>query len=79
MVFHLKPPVGDFNYTVTLLSFSPVPKSADTGEKYDDKPVSSGPYKIQSYDKGSQLVLVRNENWTRPPTTTAARTRTRSS
>ena len=41
------------------------PKSADTGEKYDDKPVSSGPYKIQSYDKGSQLVLVRNENWTK--------------
>ena len=44
VVFHLNQPVGDFNYTVTLLSFSPVPKSADTGEKYDDKPVSSGPY-----------------------------------
>ena len=65
VVFHLKSPVGDFNYTVTLLSFSPVPKSADTGEKYDDKPVSSGPYRIQSYDKGSQLVLVRNENWSK--------------
>jgi peptide/nickel transport system substrate-binding protein len=63
VVFHLKSPVGDFNYTVTLLSFSPVPKSADTGEKYDDKPVSSGPYRIESYDKGSQLVLVRNDNW----------------
>jgi peptide/nickel transport system substrate-binding protein len=65
VVFHLNQPVGDFNYTVTLLSFSPVPKSADTGEKYDDKPVSSGPYKIDSYDKGSQLVLVRNDNWSR--------------
>jgi peptide/nickel transport system substrate-binding protein len=48
---------------VTLLSFSPVPKAADTGEKYDDKPMSSGPYKIQEYSKGSQMVLVRNENW----------------
>ena len=63
VVFHLNQPVGDFNYTVTLLSFSPVPKTADTGEKYDDKPVSSGPYKIQAYDKGSELVLVRNDNW----------------
>ena len=63
VVFHLNQPVGDFNYTVTLLSFSPVPKSADTGEKYDDKPVSSGPYRIQAYDKGSELVLVRNDNW----------------
>ena len=65
VVFHLNQPVGDFNYAVTLLSFSPVPKSADTGEKYDNKPVSSGPYKIQAYDKGSELVLVRNDNWNR--------------
>ncbi len=65
VVFHLNQPVGDFNYTVTLLAFSPVPKSADTGEKYDDKPVSSGPYKIESYEKGSQLVLIRNDNWNR--------------
>jgi peptide/nickel transport system substrate-binding protein len=65
VVFHLAQPVGDFNYTLTLLAFSPVPKAADTGEKYDDKPVSSGPYKIQEYTKGTQLVLVRNENWNR--------------
>jgi peptide/nickel transport system substrate-binding protein len=63
ITFHLAKPVGDFNSTVTLLSFSPVPKAADTGEKYDDKPVSSGPYKISEYTKGSQLVLVRNDNW----------------
>lgn len=63
ITFNLNKPVGDFNYTVTLLSFSPVPKAADTGEKYDDKPVSNGPYKIQEYSKGSQLVLVRNDNW----------------
>ena len=63
ITFNLNKPVGDFNYTVTLLSFSPVPKAADTGEKYDEKPLSNGPYKIQEYSKGSQLVLVRNENW----------------
>ena len=63
ITFNLSKPAGDFNYTVTLTAFSPVPKAKDTGEKYDDKPVSSGPYKIQEYTKGTQLVLVRNENW----------------
>jgi peptide/nickel transport system substrate-binding protein len=63
ITFNLSRPVGDFNYTVTLLAFSPVPKSADTGEKYDDKPISTGPYKISEYAKGTQLVLVRNDNW----------------
>jgi peptide/nickel transport system substrate-binding protein len=63
ITFHLGRPVGDFNYTVTLTSFSPVPKASDTGEKYDDKPVSSGPYKILEYTKNKQLVLGRNANW----------------
>ena len=63
ITFNLAQPVADFNYTVTLHAFAPVPKAADTGEKYDDKIVSSGPYKIQEYSKGNQLVLVRNDNW----------------
>ena len=62
ITFNLAFPVPDFNFTVTL-GFQPVPKAADTGEKYDDKPMSNGPYKIQEYSKGSQMVLVRNENW----------------
>ena len=65
ITFNLKVPVADFNYTTTLLSFSPVPKAADTGEKYDLRPVSSGPYKIESYTIGKSLVLVRNENWSK--------------
>jgi peptide/nickel transport system substrate-binding protein len=65
ITFNLKVPVADFNYTTTLLSFSPVPKAADTGEKYDMRPVSSGPYKIESYTIGKSLVLVRNENWSK--------------
>ena len=63
VTFNLAKPAGDFNYTVTLSSFSPVPKGADKGEKYDDKPVSSGPYKITEYTKGQQLVLDRNPSW----------------
>ena len=63
ITFNLKVPVADFNYTTTLTAFSPVPKALDTGEKYDMKPVSSGPYKIQSYEVGKSLVLVRNDKW----------------
>jgi peptide/nickel transport system substrate-binding protein len=64
ITFHLAKPIGDFNYTVTL-GFGAVPKSADTGEKYTKMIVSNGPYKIQSYTKGNQMVLVRNENWSK--------------
>ncbi|MEY4136674.1 MAG: hypothetical protein RL205_802 [Actinomycetota bacterium] len=65
ITFNLKRPVPDFNYTTTLLAFSPVPKAADTGEKYGDAPVASGPYMIQENKngKGGKMVLVRNPKW----------------
>ena len=63
ITFNLNRAVGDFNYTVTLPAFSPVPKASDTGEKYDENYVSTGPYKIQEYTKGQKMILVRNENW----------------
>src|SRR5215211_6654645 len=63
ITFHLARPAPDFNYTTTLTSFGAVPKAKDTGEKYDDKIVSNGPYKVAEYTKGQQLVLDRNPNW----------------
>lgn len=63
ITFKLNKVVADFNYTVTLLAFAPVPKAKDTGEKYDDAVVSNGPYKIESYVKAQSMILVRNENW----------------
>jgi peptide/nickel transport system substrate-binding protein len=66
ITFHLNKPIADFNYTVTL-GFSPVPKAADTGETYGTTvlPVSSGPYKVDSYTTGNggKMLLSRNENW----------------
>ncbi|HYN56394.1 MAG TPA: ABC transporter substrate-binding protein [Motilibacterales bacterium] len=63
ITFTLANPAADFNYTTTLTAFSPVPKAADTGEKYDDVVVSSGPYKVEEYTKGTSLTLVRNDQW----------------
>ena len=63
ITFKLKNPMADFNYAVTLTAFAPVKKDADTGEKYDERPLSNGPYKIESYEKGKALTLVRNDQW----------------
>ncbi|MER6388315.1 ABC transporter substrate-binding protein [Streptomyces sp. NPDC001523] len=63
IVFQLRRPVADFSATATLPTFAPVPQSKETGTRYDVRPFSSGPYKIESYDRDKKLVLVRNEHW----------------
>lgn len=63
IVFHLNEPVAEFNWATTFPTFGPVPESEDTGVKYDNRPFSSGPYKIQNYDRGKELTLVRNKHW----------------
>lgn len=65
IVFKLRKPEGDFPYLATATQFSPVPKAKDTGTNYENKPVSSGPYKVESYEKNKLLVLTRNEHWSR--------------
>ncbi|WP_344621084.1 ABC transporter substrate-binding protein [Dactylosporangium salmoneum] len=63
IVFRLKEPLSDFSYLLAMPSAAPVPAAKDTGDKYGEKPVSSGPYKFQSYDQGKKAVLVRNDQW----------------
>lgn len=63
IVFKLNKAVPTFEGTASMKVWSPVPKAKDTKTSYDNKPVSTGPYKIESYTRKKQLVLVRNENW----------------
>ncbi len=65
IVFKLRKPEGDFPYLATATQFAPVPKAKDTGTRYENQPVSSGPYKVESYEKNKLLVLARNEHWSR--------------
>jgi peptide/nickel transport system substrate-binding protein len=65
IVFHLSSPHGDFPYLATATQFAPVPKAKDTGTSYENHPISSGPYQIESYDKGKSVALVRNTYWSR--------------
>jgi len=63
IVFKLAEVFADFPYLLSMPGAAPVPVAKDTGERYANKPVSSGPYKFQSLEVGKKVVLVRNENW----------------
>ncbi|WP_030024613.1 ABC transporter substrate-binding protein [Streptomyces monomycini] len=64
LVFHLKKPEGEFPLLATQTQFAPVPKAKDTGTKYEEHPVSSGPYKVaKNTGDGEHLVLERNPYW----------------
>ncbi|KAB5606366.1 ABC transporter substrate-binding protein [Bifidobacterium jacchi] len=63
IVFHLNAPFGDWPWVASLAGFTPVPQGKGPASGYGKKPVSSGPYRIESNEAGKQTVLVRNENW----------------
>jgi peptide/nickel transport system substrate-binding protein len=64
IVFHLNKPEGEFPYLATQTQFAPVPKVKDKGTKYEEHPVSSGPYKVVSNENdGERLILERNKYW----------------
>ncbi|MEU1013771.1 ABC transporter substrate-binding protein [Streptomyces sp. NPDC005890] len=64
IVFHLNKPEGEFPYLATQTQFTPVPKSKDTGTKYESHPISSGPYKVvKNENDGEHVLLQRNTHW----------------
>ncbi|WP_187414159.1 ABC transporter substrate-binding protein [Nonomuraea sp. PA05] len=63
LVFHLKKPFASMDYVVQMPMTAPVPKDKDTGAKYKEKVVSSGPYKFEKNEIGKSFALVRNDQW----------------
>ena len=63
IVFHLKVAFGGFDYLAALPQTIPVPQAKDTGAKYKEKVVSSGPYMFDTNDPGKSFSLKRNPNW----------------
>jgi peptide/nickel transport system substrate-binding protein len=63
IVFHLARPFLKFDMLATMPSTTPVPKARDTGADYTLHPLSSGPYRVESYRRGEQLLLSRNPHW----------------
>jgi peptide/nickel transport system substrate-binding protein len=63
IIFHLKKPFGAFDYFAQLPATIPVPRAKDTGIKYKEHVVSSGPYMFKDNQQGKRFTLVRNPNW----------------
>jgi peptide/nickel transport system substrate-binding protein len=63
IIFHLNKPFSSFDYLAQLASTAPVPQAKDTGAKYKEHVISSGPYKFTTYQAGKLLELDRNPNY----------------
>jgi peptide/nickel transport system substrate-binding protein len=63
IVFHLKQPFSGFDYFAQMPSTAPVPVAKDTGSKYKEHVVSTGPYMFETNELGKSFTLVRNPNW----------------
>ncbi len=63
IVFHLAKPFSGFDYFAQMPSTMPVPAAKDTGTKYKEHVVATGPYMFEKNDLGKSFTLVRNPNW----------------
>lgn len=63
IVFHLKKPFSGFDYFAMQPGTMPVPPAKDTGAKYKEHVISSGPYKFATNNLGKNFTLVRNDQW----------------
>ncbi|GAB3664025.1 ABC transporter substrate-binding protein [Actinocorallia lasiicapitis] len=65
IVFNLNTPFAEFDYLATMPQTAPVPAAKDKGLNYKKSIVSTGPYKIDSYEIGKAMKLSRNPNWSK--------------
>jgi peptide/nickel transport system substrate-binding protein len=61
IIFHLNQPFSGMDYFTQLPSTIPVPAAKDTGSKYKEHVMSTGPYMFQSNNLGKNFTLVRNK------------------
>ncbi|GAA4230778.1 peptide/nickel transport system substrate-binding protein [Streptosporangium album] len=63
VVFRFKAPHADANYALAMGGYGIVSKAGDTKQKYDQEPVSSGPYVIKAHAVDKSMDLERNPSW----------------
>ncbi|MFD5224044.1 ABC transporter substrate-binding protein [Microbacterium sp. NPDC058342] len=62
--FTLEHPQADFASITAMSPMTPFPAGkVSSTTQIDDQPISSGPYRVEEYERGSHLTLVRNEEW----------------
>ncbi|MDT7712212.1 MAG: peptide/nickel transport system substrate-binding protein [Pseudonocardiales bacterium] len=63
IIFHLRKAFSGFDYLVQSPATIPVPRAKDTGSKYQEHVVSTGPYLFQTNELGKRFTMVRNPQW----------------
>ncbi|HEX2288898.1 MAG TPA: ABC transporter substrate-binding protein, partial [Pseudonocardiaceae bacterium] len=63
IVFRLRKPFSGFDYLAQLPATIPVPQALDTGSKYKEHVVSTGPYMFETNELGKRFTMVRNPHW----------------
>lgn len=63
VIFHLTTPYSGFDYLTQMSPTMPVPEAKDTGAKYREHVISSGPYMFEKNEIGKGFSMVRNPNW----------------
>ncbi|HET6299525.1 MAG TPA: ABC transporter substrate-binding protein [Kribbella sp.] len=63
LIIHLAKKFDDLPYYAAFPVFTPIPKAKDTQKNYEQKPMTTGPYQVASYQQGSELKLTKNPNW----------------
>ncbi|GAB3819069.1 ABC transporter substrate-binding protein [Kribbella italica] len=63
LVIRLAKKFDDLPFYAAFPMFTPIPKAKDTKQSYDQKPMTTGPYMVESYTAGTQLKLTKNPNW----------------
>lgn len=63
IIFKLSKPFSGFDYLAQTPATMPVPRAKDTGSKYKEHVVSTGPYMFGTNELGKSFTLVRNPNW----------------
>ncbi len=63
ITFTLEQPLAAFADVAATQIFTPFPEGQVSATQLDEMPISSGPYRVESYERGSHLSLVRNEHW----------------
>jgi ABC-type transport system substrate-binding protein len=63
--FDLVQPDATFLQTMAIPPASAVPRKAveKAGPDFDSNPVGSGPFKVETFQRGSKMVLVKNEDY----------------
>jgi peptide/nickel transport system substrate-binding protein len=63
LVIHLAKKFDDLPYYVAFPMFTPIPKAKDTQKNYEQRPMTTGPYQVTSYQPGAELKLSKNPSW----------------